>query len=103
MLLLAAIGVAIFKYSLRLPIGPFFNAMSALLAPLAVIFAGHGVAALQEAGTIGATTLDFDPVPLLGIYPSTEAIAAQLFALTLVGPGFWAARRQGLGKPASIT
>lgn len=91
--LLAAIATALFKYSLRLPLGPFFNAMSGLLALLAVVFAGHGVAALQEAGVIGARQLGFRPLPLLGIYPSVEALSAQLLALALVAFGFWAARR----------
>lgn len=98
--LLAAIGIAIFKYSLRLPIGPFFNVMSALLALLAVVFTGHGIAALQEAGVLGATRLAFDPVPLLGIYPSVEAIGSQLFALALVGLSFWAARRNAVAQAA---
>jgi high-affinity iron transporter len=91
--LLAVIATALFKYSLRLPLGPFFNAMSGLLALLAVVFAGHGVAALQEAGVIGARQLGFQPLPILGIYPSVEALSAQILALALVAFGFWAARR----------
>ena len=98
--LLAAMGLAIFKYSLRLPIGPFFNVMSGLLVVLAVVFTGHGVAALQEAGAMSAHGLGFEPVPLLGIYPSAEAIAAQVFALALVAAGFWAARRSAMAHAA---
>jgi high-affinity iron transporter len=93
---LAAIGFAIFRYSVRLPLGPFFGATSALLALLAVVFTGHGIAALQEAGVFRASRLDFDPMPLLGLYPSVEALLAQLFALALVGVGFWTARRNGM-------
>lgn len=92
-LLLAAIAVALLKYSVRLPIGPFFAATSALLGLLAVVFTGHGIAALQEAGVIDAHSLRFDAVPLLGIYPSAEALGAQLCALLLVIAGYWAARR----------
>ena len=90
---LAIIGFAIFKYSVRLPIGLFFGATSALLALLAGVFAGHGVAALQEAGVLGMTSLAFDPVPLLGIYPSAEALAAQAFVSAVVVLSFIAARR----------
>ena len=90
--LLAIIGFAILKYSVRLPIGPFFGATSALLALLAVVFTGHGVAALQEAGVLAVTRFAFDPVPLLGVYPSAQALGAQLFALLLVAAGFLAAR-----------
>jgi high-affinity iron transporter len=99
-LALALLGFALFKYSVRLPIGPFFGVMSALLALLAVIFTGHGVAALQEAGAIVLTHLDFDPIPLLGIYASAEAIAAQLAALALVALGIWSARRDALASAA---
>jgi high-affinity iron transporter len=98
--LLGGIGLAIFKYSVRLPIGPFFNLMSALLALLALAFTGHGIAALQEAGVVGATRLEFDPVPLLGIYPSVEAIGAQIVALGLIVLSLWAARRSAAAQPA---
>jgi high-affinity iron transporter len=90
---LAVIGFAILRYSVRLPIGPFFGATSALLALLAVVFSGHGIAALQEAGVFGVTSLEFDPVPLLGIYPSGEALGAQGVALALVVAGYFFARR----------
>jgi high-affinity iron transporter len=98
---LALIAFALFKYSVRLPLGLFFGATSALLALLAVVFAGHGIAALQEAGVVGITGLGFDPVPLLGIYPSAEALGAQLLVLGIVALGYWAARRRALTeKPA---
>jgi high-affinity iron transporter len=90
---LALIGFAILKYSVRLPIGPFFGATSALIALLAVVFTGHGVAALQEAGVFRVTSFAFDPVPLLGIYPSAEALGAQAIALAVVVAGFYFARR----------
>lgn len=91
--LLAAIGIAIFKYSIRLPIGIFFTATSALIALLAVVFTGHGLAALQEAGLVGVTRFGFDPIPLLGIYPTAETLLAQAAAIALVACGYWAARR----------
>jgi high-affinity iron transporter len=98
---LAAIAFALFKCSVRLPLGLFFGATSALLALLAVGFTGHGIAALQEAGVLGMTPLGFEPVPLLGIYPSAEALGAQLLILGIVAFGYWAARRSALTeKPA---
>ncbi len=72
---------------------PLHEAAQSLLAALAVIFTGHGVAALQEAGALGTTALGFEPLPLLGIYPSGEALGAQLAALALVAAGAWSARR----------
>jgi high-affinity iron transporter len=95
---LGLIGFALFKYSVRLPIGPFFGATSGLLALLAVVFTGHGIAALQEAGVLGITPLPFEAVPLLGIYPSGEAIAAQLLALVIALAAFYASRREALAQ-----
>ena len=95
-LALAVMGFALFSYSLRLPIGPFFGATSALLALLAVVFTGHGIAALQEAGAVGVWALGFDPVPLLGVYPSVQALSAQLLVVTIVAVAFLVARRNAV-------
>ncbi len=89
-LMLAALGWAIFKYSLRLPLGPFFAAMSLLLALLAVVFAGQGVAALQEAGAIGASPVTFFSLPILGIHPTLESLGAQVLAGALIALGAFA-------------
>lgn len=95
-LLLALVAWAILKYSVRLPIGPFFTATSALLALLAVVFAGNGIAALQEAGVIGADAVSFVSIPLLGIHPTLQGLLAQALALALTAGGVWLARRQAL-------
>jgi len=92
-IVLAAIGWAIFKYSIRLPIGPFFAAMSVLLALLAVVFAGNGVAALQEAGVVDASPVAFVSAPALGIHPTWQTILAQLAVLAVVVASFYLASR----------
>ncbi|HEX7054365.1 MAG TPA: cytochrome c/FTR1 family iron permease [Burkholderiales bacterium] len=91
-LALAVIGFVLFRYSVRLPIGLFFGATSALLALLALVFTGHGLAALQEAGVLGVSALPFPPLPLLGIYPSVEVVAGQLVVALLVASAFFLAR-----------
>lgn len=88
-LLLTLIGGAILRYSVRLPIGPFFAVTSGLLALLAVIFIGNGVAALQEAGVIDATMVRFVSVPLLGIHPTMQGLGSQLLALFAIAAGLW--------------
>ena len=90
---LAAIGWGIFRYSLRLPLGPFFNAMSALMCVLAVVLAGKGMAAMQESGHMAVTSLDFITLPALGIFPTAQSLGAQLFTLIVVGVGFYLADR----------
>src|SRR5690606_16979017 len=94
---LAVIGWAIFKYSIRLPIGPFFAVMSILLALLAVVVAGHGVAALQEAGIVDVTPAAFVRVQTLGIYPTLQTLGAQLVALAIVIASFFLASRERRG------
>jgi high-affinity iron transporter len=77
----------------RLPIGPFFAATSALLALLAVVFVGNGIAALQEAGVLAASPVGIGGVPLLGIHPTVEGLGWQLAALVLVAAGLLVNRR----------
>jgi high-affinity iron transporter len=90
---LAAIGWAIFRYSVRLPLGPFFTAMSWLMCVLAVVLAGKGMAALQESGHVAATAFHFVTVPALGIFPTAQSLGAQLLTLAVIGIGFSLAGR----------
>lgn len=84
LVLLAIVGGAILKFSVRLPIGPFFAATGWLLALMAVVFTGNGVAALQEAGVLQATFVRFITVPVLGIHPTVQGLLAQGAVLALV-------------------
>ena len=81
---LAAAGWAIFRFSVRLPLGPFFAAMSILMCVLAVVLAGKGVAALQEAGVIGADLVDAPALPWLGVFPTWQTLGAQALVLAVV-------------------
>jgi high-affinity iron transporter len=83
----------ILRYSVRLPIGPFFTATSALLVLMAVVFVGHGVAALQEAGVVHFTPAHFVAVPLLGIHPSVQGLASQALVAGLIAVVIVANRR----------
>lgn len=73
---------AIFKLGLRIPLKYFFGATGTLLYILAFIFAGNGIKELQAAGWLPSTPLSFPPqLPLLGIYPTLETLAAQALLL----------------------
>src|SRR5690606_9729374 len=63
--MLVALSWVIFRFSVRLPLRLFFGANSVLLYLLAIIFAGNGVAALQEAGKLPIDPVDFPRVDLL--------------------------------------
>jgi high-affinity iron transporter len=91
--LLTALTWLILKFSVRLPLAPFFAATAGLLALLAVVFAGHGVAALQEAGVVNASPVHFVTIPQLGMHATLQGVLTQLAALTLVAFGVWLSRR----------
>lgn len=93
--LLALLGWAILKYSVRLPLSLFFRATSALLVVLAIVFVGHGIAALQEAGWLAATPAPFVELPLLGVHANVQGLLAQVAVIALVaGAVAWGRRRQ---------
>ena len=93
--LLGAASWAILRASVKLPLGLFFSTSGILLVVLAVIFTGQGIAALQEAGTMGAVAVDFVRVPLLGIYPTWQSLSAQAAVALLSGLMLWWSARQG--------
>jgi high-affinity iron transporter len=69
---------AILKLGLRVPLKYFFGATGTLLYIMAFIFAGNGIRELQAAAWIPSTPMRFPPqVPVLGIYPTLETMAAQ--------------------------
>lgn len=87
--ILAVVAWTMLRYSRVLPIGTFFSYSSGLIAILAVILAGKGAAALQEAGLLGITPLAFMPrFPALGLFPSLEPLLLQLLVLAILWFGF---------------
>lgn len=69
----------IFKLGVRLPLRQFFGASAAVMIVLAVVFAGKGVAALQDAGKLPLDTIASMPrIETLGIYPSWQSIGLQV-------------------------
>jgi high-affinity iron transporter len=81
---LIAIAWLIVRGGARLPIGPFFGATAALLALLAVVLAGQGVAALQEAGVLDVHPIGGPRIPMLGVYPDLFAATLQVVVALLV-------------------
>lgn len=87
--LLGIIAWLMLRYSRKLPIAQFFRYSSALIAVLAVVLIGKGIAAIQEAGLIGITPLLSVPrIELLGLYPSVQVVAAQAIVLAVIIAGF---------------
>jgi high-affinity iron transporter len=87
-LTLGIIYLAINRYGIRIPLKPFFGVTSVFLYYMAFVFAGKGVAELQEGGIINATVLSWAPrLPSLGIYPTRESLSLQALLLVLLVAG----------------
>ena len=84
------VGVAywMLRLSKRLPIGKFFTISSVLIALLAVVLVGKGVAALQEAGWVSQALIAAPRIDWLGVYPSWQSLLAQLAIATVAVAGF---------------
>ena len=99
--LLAAMAWAMLRYSRKLPITQFFAWSSILIAVLAIVLAGKGVGALQEAGMVPLSLLSGVPrISWLGIFPTAEALGAQLLTLLVLAYGFRANRKGN--RPAPV-
>ncbi|MGH7580076.1 MAG: FTR1 family protein [Gemmatimonadales bacterium] len=82
--LLVGVYLAMNRFGVRLPLRPFFAVTSAFLYYMAFVFAGAGIAELQEGGIVPLTPVPWAPrVPALGIYPTVETLAAQLVLVVL--------------------
>ncbi len=90
---LVAVAWAILRASVKLPIGLFFSMSGILLLVLAIVFTGQGIAALQEAGKVGADAVAFIAIPVLGIYPTLQTLLAQAVVTALCVLGLWWASR----------
>ncbi|MCP5426392.1 MAG: FTR1 family protein [Gammaproteobacteria bacterium] len=91
--IVALFGTAwmVLRYSRALPIDRFFSYSSMLIAALAVVLIGKGVAALQEAGNFLIHSLEgFPRIAALGLFPTREGIAAQMavIVLLIIGMGY---------------
>ncbi|MDQ3223733.1 MAG: FTR1 family protein [Gemmatimonadota bacterium] len=89
--LLVVVYIGISRFGVRLPLRPFFGVTSALLYYMAFVFAGKGVAELQEGGVISTTLVSWAPrLPALGIYPTVESLLAQgVLVLLLMAALIW--------------
>lgn len=94
---LAVIAWTMLRYSRKLPTAQFFSFSAILIAVLAVVLAGKGVAGLQEAGLLSITPFAGAPrSDLLGLYPTVQTLLAQALAGVIIALGFYANRRSAL-------
>jgi high-affinity iron transporter len=107
---LVLLYVLLMRLGVRIPMKAFFAVTGALLYYMAFVFAGKGIAELQEAGIVGTTvlpSLEWLRVPFLGVYPTVQSLAPQgvLVLLLLVAlaaklrPSAFARRSPVVSRP----
>ena len=84
LVLLMGLAWIILRGSAKLPLALFFSINAALLCALSVVFAGHGVKALQEAGIFGTRPVAFFDFDWLGIHADAYSLAAQAVAILAI-------------------
>ncbi|MBI6940539.1 FTR1 family protein [Pseudomonas putida] len=84
LVLLVGLAWVILRGSAKLPLSLFFSINAGLLCALSVVFAGHGVKALQEAGVLGTRPVAFFEFDWLGIHADAYSLAAQAVALLAI-------------------
>ncbi len=95
---LVTLYVGINRFGLRIPMKPFFAVTGAMLYYMAFVFAGKGIAELQEAGLVQTTVVEWGPrIPMLGIYPTVQSLVVQgTLAALLVVALVWVLRPRSL-------
>jgi len=99
---LVAVYLLINQLGLRVAMKPFFAVTGVMLYYMAFVFAGKGIAELQEARVIPLTVIEGAPrIPVFGIYPTVESLLVQglLIVLAIVA-AVWAMRPKRSGAPA---
>jgi len=97
LVLLIGLAWVILRGSAKLPLALFFGINAALLCALSVVFAGHGVKALQEAGIFGTRPVPFFEFDWLGIHADAYSLSAQfvaLLAITVLYGRSWLAEKR---------
>ena len=84
LVLLFGLAWVILRGSAKLPLTLFFSINAALLCALSVVFAGHGVKALQEAGIFGTRPVAFFDFDWLGIHADAYSLMAQAVTIAAI-------------------
>lgn len=101
--LLGVISVLLLRYSRKIPVTQLFKYSALIISFLALILAGKGIHALQEAGIISINMFPINlRIELVGIYPTWESAVTQLVTLALI-IFLWRIGNRKLKKPLCET
>lgn len=81
---MVALAMLMSRTVVKLPLGPFFAASSALMCMLAISFAGAGIYELVSAGYVRPRPVPFPEIPWMGIHPDLTALAVQLTIVAVI-------------------
>jgi len=82
---LVIVYVAVSRFGMKVPLKPFFAVTSGMLYYMAFVFAGKGIADLQESGILRTSVVEWAPrIPVLGIYPTVQSLSLQLLLIVLL-------------------
>ena len=100
---LVVLYVGIMRLGMRIPMKLFFAVTGVLLYYMAFVFAGKGIAELQEGRVVGTTVipaLEWLRVPFLGIYPTLQSLVLQglLVVLAIVAALVMRFRPSAIGR-----
>lgn len=103
--ILAVAALLMFKVGVKLPLRPFFRIAGLLVYYLGFKFLGAGIHALQVAGVLPTTPLEFLPtIPFIGFYPTLETVVPQLLLLAVaLGVVFYLRAQEQQTATASAT
>lgn len=101
---LVAIFTVFHRYGVKLPLRPFFTLTSGLLYAMAFVFAGRGVAELQEVSAVPVTLVRGIPrIDALGIYPTAESLGLQALLVVLLAAALIVTFRPRRGRAPSAS
>jgi high-affinity iron transporter len=96
--------ILLMRLGVRIPMRAFFAVTGALLYYMAFVFAGKGIAELQESRVVGTTVipaLEWLRVPFLGIYPTVQSLVLQGLLVVLLGVALVVKLRPSAVSPRS--
>ncbi len=81
---LFTVGWLLFRLGIKLPLGLFFASTSVFLGIMAVVFAGQGISALQDANIVTSSPVSFFALPMLGIHPTLQTLLGQIAVICIL-------------------
>lgn len=96
--IVSAVGFLVMKYSVKMPLRPFFIGAALIIYVLAFKILGKSIHSLQVAGMIDTHQTSYAPfIDIIGLYPTIETVGPQIVLLMLIaGMAIWMKKQESL-------